>query len=63
MLLVSIDLAICLIDRCALAAHTLGHSNNLWRIDNSLIIINSSDAVVVRVTDVDFDITTGLVVE
>ena len=63
-LLVRIDLAICLVvDWRAFSTDALRHTADLWSFDNALVVEDSSDAVIIRVTDVDFDVAAVLVVK
>ena len=62
-LFVCVDLTVGLVNRAAFAAHTQGHATECRCLYDSLVIIDPSNAVVISVTNVYFDIVAMLVVQ
>ena len=63
MLFVCVDLTVGLVNRAAFAAHTQGHSTECWRLYDSLVVIDPSNAVVISVANVYFDVMAILIVQ
>ena len=56
MFFLRVYLAVRLIDWSAFAADTLGHATNYWRLNNTLVVVNASNAMIIGVADEDFDV-------
>ena len=59
---VRVDLVVCLINRYAFTTCTGWNTSNLWRLDDTHVVVDSSNAVIVCIADVNFDVATALVV-